>query len=86
MKTAVIISGGTIENEFALAFLKEHAFDCLIGADRGIEFFRANGLTPTHIVGDFDSSGKEALSFFEKNEEIEIRRFNPHKDFTDTQL
>lgn len=86
MKTTVIISGGSLENDFALAFLKEHSYEYLVGADSGIEFLRANGIEPTHIVGDFDSTGKEALSFFEEKQNIEIRRFNPHKDFTDTQL
>lgn len=86
MKTAVIISGGKIESDFALDFLEKCPCDFIIGADRGILFCREYGIRPTHIVGDFDSSGKEALAWFQEQEDIPIRKFNPVKDFTDTDI
>ena len=50
MKTAVIISGGSLNPDFALAFLRKEEPEILIGADRGICFLRDKGIRPTHIV------------------------------------
>lgn len=86
MKTAVIISGGSLDPDFALAFLREEKPELLIGADRGICFLKEKGIHPTHIVGDFDSASREALEYFKQFPEIPIRTFNPVKDFTDTAI
>ena len=84
MKTAVIISGGSLDPDFALAFLREEKPELLIGADRGICFLKEKGIHPTHIVGDFDSASGEALEYFKQFPEIPIRTFNPVKDLTET--
>ncbi len=86
MKHTVIISGGSLNEEFALDFLEKNGWDYLIGADKGIRFLKHKGIVPTHIVGDFDSSTKADLAYFEKVPGIEIRTFNPVKDFTDTEI
>ena len=86
MKTAVIISGGSLNPDFALAFLREEEPELLIGADRGICFLKEKEIHPTHIVGDFDSASGEALEYFKQFPEIPIRTFNPVKDFTDTAI
>ena len=54
MKRAVIISGGKIQTDFALAFLRTQTWDYVIGADKGLIFCHKNQIMPTHIVGDFD--------------------------------
>ena len=43
MKHAVIVSGGNINTDFALDFLKKNTDEntLLIAADRGLEFFRS---------------------------------------------
>ena len=38
MKRAVIISGGKIQTDFALAFLRTQTWDYVIGADKGVIF------------------------------------------------
>lgn len=86
MKCAVIISGGQIQPGFALSFLKKHPAKYLIGADAGILFCRKYGVQPTHIVGDFDSAGEDAVAYFAANESISVQRFCPQKDFTDTEI
>ena len=86
MKTAVIISGGSLDPDFALAFLREEKPELLIGADRGICFLKEKGIHPTQIVGDFDSASGDALEYFKQFPEIPIRTFNPVKDFTDTAI
>lgn len=86
MSTAVIISGGNLNPDFALAFLKKHTREILIGADKGICFLKDKGIMPTHIVGDFDSASARDLVWFKQFPEISIRTFRPEKDFTDTQI
>ena len=86
MKTAIIVTGGKIEKEFITSFLEEMPYDYLIGVDHGIEFLKQTEKIPTHIVGDFDSSCEETLSWFKEKKDIEIRRFLPEKDETDTQI
>lgn len=50
MKKAVIISGGKIQTDFALDFLKKNKWDFVIGADRGLVFCHHQQILPTHIV------------------------------------
>ena len=77
---ALIVTGGSIEDTFALKFLKENPCDLTIAAYSGMEFFYRNGLVPDEIVGDFDSI------FETKNYQGEIIRLVPEKDDTDTRL
>lgn len=84
---ALIVTGGSIEDAFVLKFLKENPCDLIIAADSGMEFFYRNGLVPNEIVGDFDSVTAGILEFFrENNPQIKIRKFQPEKDETDTEL
>lgn len=85
MKT-VLISGGKIDLDFALRFIKEVNPDCLIGIDRGLNFCYQQGLVPNYIVGDFDSIDQEVISFYRNRTQIPIREFRPEKDATDTQI
>lgn len=70
MIDTVIVSGGNIQTDFALDFLKKiqekQKVEKLhfIAADKGLEFFMKTGLAPNEAVGDFDSlsdEGKEYL-------------------------
>lgn len=88
---AVIISGGTIEDEFALEWLRNNPYDMLLAADSGMDFLLRNKICPDVIAGDFDSVGKTAYEYFiEKKdaagERPEILRLNPMKDDTDTEF
>lgn len=85
MKT-LIVSGGNINSDFALAFCGKHSFDCIIGVDNGLKFLYENGIRPTHIVGDFDTAKPELVDYYRKQKEIVIRTFDPVKDSTDTQI
>lgn len=84
MKT-VIVSGGNINYDFALDFLKTHPYEYLIAADRGLEFVCRAQIRPNEIVGDFDSAREELLPQF-ADEHIPIRRFCPEKDYTDMEI
>lgn len=84
---ALIVTGGRLDDEFILNFIKENTCDLTIAADSGMEFFYRNGLVPDEIVGDFDSVRAEVLAYFRQNNpDIRILKFQPEKDETDTEL
>ena len=87
MKHAVIVSGGNINTDFALDFLKKNTDEntLLIAADRGLEFFERTGLVPDIAVGDFDSLSESGKKFLETLSNTEIIRLRPEKDDSDTQ-
>lgn len=82
MIDTVIVSGGDIQSDFALDFLKKSTDKtgkeniCLIAADRGLEFFLKHQILPDIVIGDFDSmseTGKEFLGIAdEKKSDTEI--------------
>ncbi len=84
MKT-LIIGGGNIDLDFALAFMEKEKFDFVIAADRGMEFLRRAGRRPDLIVGDFDSADEQALAYF-RGTDVEIRTYLPQKDSTDMEI
>lgn len=85
-KAGIIVSGGTIDRDFALEQIKELHAEIIIGVDSGLEFLYQNQIMPTHIVGDFDSVDAEIIEFYRDNTQIPIRQFNPVKDATDTEI
>ena len=52
MKHAVIVSGGNINTDFALDFLKKNTDEntLLIAADRGLEFFERTGFARKRTI------------------------------------
>ena len=85
-KRAVIVSGGMIQEEFVSEKLRELKHDVLIGVDRGVEFLYRHQIRPNYIVGDFDSLSEEIVQFYRENTDVFIRKFNPEKDFSDTEI
>ncbi len=85
-RTAIIVSGGTIDRDFALEQMRQLRAKIIIGVDRGLEFLYRNQILPTHIVGDFDSVDAEVVEYYRVNGQIPIRQFNPVKDATDTEI
>lgn len=85
-KQTVIVSGGMLEESFVLPVLKSRDTDCVIAADRGLEFLYEHRIRPDHIVGDFDSLPPEILAFYREQTDIPIRTYDPVKDYTDTEI
>ena len=85
MKT-LIISGGNIDQDFALDFIGKLTYDRMIVADRGLEFVQKNHIKPDLIVGDFDSVNPAVMEDFRSKNDVPIRTYNPVKDATDTQI
>lgn len=87
---ALIISGGSLDMEFALSYIRNYSFACMIAADKGMKFFYEQKIIPDYIVGDFDSADPKILQSFQefsdKEGRPEILQFQPEKDETDTEL
>lgn len=85
MKT-VLVCGGCIEEDFAGKALEQIKPDCIIGIDRGLNFCYKHGIVPHYILGDFDSIDREILEYYEKQDQIPVKRYKPEKDATDTRI
>lgn len=83
MKT-VIISGGLkpsynlIKNQ-----LKEYSY--LICADSGANCLYEYKICPNFIIGDLDSIDEKILNYY-KNQDVDIIKYPPEKDYTDTEI
>lgn len=85
-KTAVIVSGGMLEEAFVLSVLKENEDRFLIAVDKGLLFLHEHKVCPDFIVGDFDSVPADIIEQYKEKKRIPIREFNPVKDATDTEI
>lgn len=86
---SLIISGGSLDKEFALSYISQYSFAFTVAADRGMDFFFEHKIIPNYIVGDFDSADPEILQYFQnlsEGQRPEILQFEPEKDETDTEL
>ncbi len=84
MNETLIITGGSINLDFACNYVKNHRFEHVIAVDGGLEAAMKMNLVPEFIVGDFDTISKDILNCYRENPNITFRQFNPEKDFTDT--
>lgn len=85
-KVGVIVSGGDLNESFAMEQIREISPQYLIAVDKGLLFFYRNHILPTHIVGDFDSLELDVLSYYKEKTKIPIREFDPVKDASDTEI
>lgn len=85
-KRTVIVSGGLLEEDFAVKILKDEDTEFIIGVDRGLIFLHEHGILPDYIVGDFDSAPEEVISYYKEETKVPIREFNPVKDASDTEI
>ncbi len=88
----LIITGGRIDEDFALGFLYEHRFSHIIVVDGALAFWDKvekkfnKGLKFDHLVGDFDTISPDILEKYQDREDITVHRFIPEKDYTDTDI
>jgi len=81
---AIIICNGRIENYLYYEKYVKNA-DLIICADGGATHAKKLGLKPDVLLGDFDSLKEDDFSYFNKMD-IEILKFPPKKDMTDSEL
>lgn len=84
-KIGVIVSGGTIGDEFAIEMIQKIQPNEIIGVDRGIEFLYRNQIMPTFVVGDFDSVSEGVIDHYLREADVSVMQLNPIKDETDTE-
>ncbi|SHH41480.1 thiamine pyrophosphokinase [Clostridium collagenovorans DSM 3089] len=80
----LIVTGGSKPNDKLLLQKYEEA-ELVIAADSGCNVLYENALMPNIILGDFDSVDKNILEEIKKSK-IEVKVYNPEKDYTDTEL
>jgi thiamine pyrophosphokinase len=79
----LIISGGRFQKDFAVSFLEKNKYDYVIAVDKGASYAEELNIKPDLVVGDLDSYVKEFSHFFDG---VDIEKFNPIKDDTDTAI
>lgn len=82
-KTACIMTGGTLEEQFLQEHIQEIDNSLKIVVDGALELTHRLGIAPDYIVGDFDTVNQKLLEFYDKER---ILRHSPEKDQTDTEL
>lgn len=82
----LIVSGGRISPELAADLMKTRSFDRVIAADAGLDICHRLGISPTDILGDFDSLKDRSLLRLYEDRGIPVRRYPSRKDMTDTEL
>ena len=85
-KYTVIVSGGMLEEGFAMNILRSEKAEFIIAADSGLLFLYQHQIRPNYIVGDFDSAPRKVVEYYQEETNIPIRCFDPVKDFSDTEL
>ena len=85
-KCAIIITGGSLDEELVLSTIGGEMNPWIIGVDRGVEFLYRHSIMPSYIVGDFDSLSEEIVDYYKNNTNVPIREFNPVKDASDTEI
>ena len=85
MIKTLIVSGGNVEEEEITHIYKNNKFNYIIASDGGLKILDKLNILPNYIIGDFDSIDKEVLNKY-TDSNIEIRKLNPEKDYTDTHM
>jgi thiamine pyrophosphokinase len=86
-RAGLIVTGGTIDFDFARAFLANQSFDKIIAVDGGLTALSQLNLKPDAVVGDFDTVEESVLSEYRNfSGEITWDIHKPEKDETDTEL
>jgi thiamine pyrophosphokinase len=83
---ALIITGGSIDIDFAKNYIKSQKWDYVISADSGMNFCKKADFLPDLLLGDFDSADAETLSYYRTHCPQRMQTFPAKKDETDTEL
>ena len=83
---SLIVTGGTIEEKFAMDYIQKYTWDFVICADAGMRFCHNAGILPDLILGDFDSVDEESYAYSQNKCPERMEQFPTHKDETDTEL
>ena len=85
-KYTVIVSGGSLDDEFVMSVLENENTEFIIGVDKGLDFLYKHNIRPDYIVGDFDSVTPEVVKYYKEEQNVPAKEFVPEKDFSDTEI
>lgn len=77
----LILTGGTMDVDFAREYIKKWKPDRIITADKGLVYAKQLEIRPDLILGDFDSCDRSLMEEFSTNDKILLPC---EKDDTDT--
>lgn len=83
-KKILIITGGSINYEWAAEWLEDRRYTYCIAADSGLVHADRLGIQVNYILGDYDSVNQELLSDYRKN--TQTVTYPAEKDYTDTHI
>lgn len=91
MEKYLVITGGTLEEEFLRNYLLEYNIDKVICADSALVMADRIGLSIDFLVGDYDSVPENLILLYKEKADrkeilTQIRTYLPEKDETDTQI
>ena len=86
MNNTLILTGGDLRPDFVKNYMKDKQFDIIIAVDGGLTVADRADIKPNYIIGDFDTVSPLLLYKYEKMEDVDIIRYRPDKDTTDTGL
>lgn len=85
-KRCLIVTGGTVDLEFAASYIGKRHYEFVIAVDKGLIACHKLGCNVDYILGDFDSVDSSILEIYkDKKGSYEIKTLNPEKDMTDTE-
>lgn len=82
LKRCLMITGGSIDMNFAGKLLKNQIFGLTIGVDAGVKQAAKLGIALDMAVGDFDTLGEENIKKYDIKH---VMKLCPQKDETDTE-
>ena len=81
----LILTGGSVDMDWAKKWLVNKEFDFVIAADKGLEYADALNLEIGYILGDYDSVESSLIDHYRKSN-TEVKTYPCEKDYTDTNL
>ena len=84
MNRVIIVTGGSVNMDFARQFFTKNEYDYIIAVDGGLKYLHEIGIKPNCLVGDFDTIGTEILNLYIDDKSVEVIKLIPEKDYTDT--
>lgn len=84
MSEILIITGGSVDYDWAEKWISTRHFDYIIAADSGLVHADLLGIRVNYILGDYDSVDEKVLEKYMDN--TEIVTYPKEKDYTDTDI
>ncbi|MBQ5951414.1 MAG: thiamine diphosphokinase [Lachnospiraceae bacterium] len=82
----LILLGGDLDENFLCGLLVRRSFDRIVLTDGAIRHAGPCGITPTDLVGDFDTASRAAAEHLAQACRARLHLVSPIKDDTDSEL